>query len=94
LDHFEFNFYKSGYWNDGFTVPCHCWFLRPVYSKYLLRFNSQEDWVMWLLIFQQKPKIFLSTKPLALYRVLLGEPMQKDFDETLLTIRYLKPFKG
>jgi hypothetical protein len=57
-------------------------FKASLFKISLTRFNS-PNWVMWLLIFQQKPKIFLSTKPLALYRNLLGEPMQKDFDETL-----------
>ncbi|MFV8356770.1 glycosyltransferase family 2 protein [Flavobacterium sp. XS1P32] len=98
LDHFEFNFYNlARYWNDGFTVPCHCWFFKASLFQNISfpqDLTAQEDWVMWLLIFQQKPKIFYLQKPLALYR---RNPFGRTnaegfFDETLLAIRYLKPF--
>ena len=97
LDHFEFNFYNlARYWNDGFTVPCHCWFFKASLLQNIsfpLDLTAQEDWVMWLLIFQQKPKTFYLQNPLALYR---RNPFGRTnaegiFDETLLAIRYLKP---
>ena len=98
LDHFEFNFYNlARYWNDGFTVPCHCWFFKASLLQnvsFPLDLTAQEDWVMWLLIFQQKPKTVYLKKPLAFYR---RNPFGRShiggfFDETLLAIRYLKPF--
>lgn len=98
LDHYEFNFYNlARYWNDGFTVPCHCWFFKASLFQNIsfpLDLTAQEDWVMWLLIFQQKPKTFYLQKPLAFYRRNpFGRTNVKGFfDETLLAIRYLKPF--
>ena len=98
LDQFEFNFYNlARYWNDGFTVPCHCWFFKASLFQnvsFPLELTAQEDWVIWLLIFQQKPKTVYLKKPLALYR---RNPFGRThvegfFDETLLAIRYLKPF--
>ncbi|MFV8354043.1 glycosyltransferase family 2 protein [Flavobacterium sp. XS2P14] len=98
LDHFEFNFYNlARYWNDGFTVPCHCWFFKASLFENMsfpLDLTAQEDWAMWLLIFQQKPKTFYLQKPLALYRLNPNGRIQTGdfFDETLQAIHYLKEF--
>ena len=98
LDHFEFNFYNlARYWNDGFTVPCHCWFFKASLFQnvsFPLDLTAQEDWVMWLLIFKQKPKTFYLQKPLALYRLNPNGRIQTGyfFNETLEAIHYLKGF--
>lgn len=98
LDHFEFNFYNlARYWNDGFTVPCHCWFFKASLFENMsfpLDLTAQEDWAMWLLIFKQKPKTFYLQKPLALYRLNPNGRIQTGdfFDETLQAIHYLKEF--
>ena len=98
LEKFEFNFYNlARYWNNGFTIPPHCWFfkaslLKNIYFPVIL--TAQEDWVMWLLLFKDSPKTIYVNKQLAFYRINPNGRTQTGgfFDETLQAIAYLKPF--
>ena len=94
---FEFTFYNlARYWNDGFTIPIHCWFFKACLFhnvKFPVGLTAQEDWVMWLTIFSKAPKTFYVSKPMAFYRI-NPEGRTKTrgfFDETLQAINYLKP---
>ena len=98
LGDFEFNFYNlARYWNDGFTIPIHCWFFKSSLLENIefpLGLTAQEDWVVWLRVFQKLPKTFYVSQALALYR---SNPDGRTktrgfFDETLLAIHYLKPY--
>lgn len=98
LGDFEFNFYNlARYWNDGFTVPVHCWFFKVDLLKdikFPVGLTAQEDWVTWLRIFQKCPKTFYVSQSLAFYR---SNPNGRTktggfFDETLEAIHFLKPF--
>jgi glycosyltransferase involved in cell wall biosynthesis len=98
IEDFEFTFYNlARYWNDGFTVPIHCWFFKASLFNNILfpvGLTAQEDWVVWLRIFQKTPKTYYVSRPLAFYRY-NPEGRTKTggfFDETLQAIRYLKPF--
>lgn len=97
LEDFEFNFYNlARYWNDGFTVPIHCWFFKASLLENIqfpAGLTAQEDWVMWLLIFNKSPKTYYISKQLAFYR---SNPKGRTktegfFNETLKAINYLKP---
>lgn len=98
LKDFEFNFYNlARYWNNGFTVPIHCWFFKTDLLKdiyFPIGLTAQEDWVVWLRIFQKSPKTFYIPQQLALYRL---NPKGRTktsgfFYETLQAVHYLKPF--
>lgn len=95
LEKFEFNFNNiARYWNAGFTIPIHCFlFKRKVMSDYRfpVGITAQEDWVMWLQIYQNNPSTFFISLPLAYYRL---NPYGRTksgglFEETLLAIDYL-----
>lgn len=98
LADFEFNFYNlARYWNDGFTVPIHCWFFKAsLFEKiqFPVGLTAQEDWVMWLRIFQKSPKTFYISEQLAFYRINLEGRTKTEsfFNETLQAINFLKPF--
>lgn len=98
LADFEFTFYNlARYWNNGFTVPIHCWFFKASLLENIqfpVGLTAQEDWVMWLRIFQKSPKTFYIDQQLAFYR---SNPNGRTktggfFDETLQAIHFLKPF--
>lgn len=98
LEKFEFNFYNlARYWNDGFTVPIHCWFFRAALLKNIQfpeGITAQEDWVMWLRIFQNSPKTYYIPTPLAFYRI---NPNGRSntgglFNETLQAMNYMKHY--
>ncbi|REG98269.1 glycosyltransferase family 2 protein [Flavobacterium aquicola] len=98
LGDFEFSFYNlARYWNNGFTIPIHCW----VFNKSLLEniqfplgLTAQEDWVTWLRIFQKSPKTFYIPQQLAFYRINPKGRTQTGgfFNETLEAINFLKSF--
>jgi glycosyltransferase involved in cell wall biosynthesis len=98
LGDFEFNFYNlARYWNDGFTVPIHCWFFKASLLENIqfpVGLSAQEDWVMWLRIFQSSPKTFYISQQLAFYRNNLNGRTKTGsfFNETLQAINFLKPF--
>lgn len=98
LGNFEFNFYNlARYWNDGFTVPIHCWFFKADLLKNIqfpIGLTAQEDWVMWLRIFQKSPKTFYISQQLAFYRMNPKGRTKKAgfFNETLQAVHFLKPF--
>lgn len=98
LDDFDFNFYNlARYWNDGFTIPIHCWFFKSSLFKNIefpKSLTAQEDWAVWLRIFQEAPKTFYTSTPLAFYRRNpLGRTQNAGFfEETLRAIYYLKAF--
>lgn len=98
LGNFEFNFYNlARYWNNGFTIPIHCWFFKAGLLeniRFPVDLTAQEDWVMWLKIFQKSPKTFYIAQQLAFYR---SNPNGRTktggfFDETLQAIDILRPF--
>jgi len=98
LESFEFNFYNlARYWNDGFTIPIHCWFFKASLlenTRFPVGLTAQEDWVMWLRIFQKSPKTHYESKQLAFYRFNPNGRTKTGgfFNETLKAINYLKPF--
>ncbi|MEO5775559.1 MAG: glycosyltransferase family 2 protein [Flavobacterium sp.] len=98
LEKYEFNFYNlARYWNDGFTVPIHCWFFKAALLKDIQfpeGLTAQEDWVTWLRVFQNSPKTYYIPKQLALYR---KNPNGRTntavfFNETLQALDYMKQF--
>lgn len=98
LDNYEFNFYNlARYWNNGFTVPIHCWFFKASLFENIqfpVVLTAQEDWVVWLLVFKNSPKTVYIPKSHAFYRLNLEGRSQTSgfFDQTLQAIAYLKPF--
>jgi len=98
LEQFELSFYNlARFWNDGLTMPPHCWFFNAnllVGLSFPVGLTAQEDWVMWLKIFLQSPKTFYIEKHLALYRLNPNGRTQTGdfFSETLEAIHYLKGF--
>lgn len=59
------------FWNNSFTIPIHCGFFQAsLFSK--IRFqeglDAQEDWIMWVSVFNLVNKVIFIDKPLALYR--------------------------
>lgn len=98
LGDFEFNFYNlARYWNNGFTIPIHCWFFNAGLLKEIqfpVGLTAQEDWVVWLRIFQKSPKTFYISQQLAFYRM---NPKGRTktsgfFNETVQAVHFLKPF--
>ncbi|MBC5841438.1 glycosyltransferase family 2 protein [Flavobacterium sp. F-380] len=98
LASFEFNFENlARYWNDGFTIPIHCWlFKTDLFADVAFPdgLNAQEDWIVWLRIFKKSPKTFYIDKHLAFYRLNPNGRTQTGgfFNETLEAIHYLKEF--
>lgn len=98
LASFEFNFENlARYWNDGFTIPIHCWFFKADLFDAVIfpeGLTAQEDWIVWLRIFQKSPKTFYIDEQLAFYRLNpKGRTQIKGFfNETLEAIHYLKDF--
>ena len=98
IENFEFNFYNlARYWNNGFTIPIHCWFFNASLLEdiqFPIGLTAQEDWVTWLRIFQKSPKTFYISKQLAFYRnnIKGRTKIRGFFDETLDAIHFLKPF--
>lgn len=97
LEKFKFTFYNiARYWNDGFTIPIHCWLFNASLLKGLefpVGLTAQEDWVMWLKVFRKNPTVSYIEKPLALYRLNADGRTQTSsfFPETLAAIHELKP---
>lgn len=98
LENFEFNFFNlARYWNNGFTVPIHCWFFKADLFENIQfpeGLTAQEDWVTWLRIFLKSPKTFYIPEQLAFYRI---NPNGRTkvagiFNETLQAINFLKTF--
>lgn len=95
---FDFTFYNlARYWNDGFTIPIHCWFFKADLFDAVMfpeGLTAQEDWIVWLRIFQKSPKTFYIDKQLAFYRLNpKGRTQIKGFfNDTLKAIQYLKGF--
>jgi len=94
-------------WDSKFTFPPHCILI----SRKILgtcRFNeklkAKEDWVMWLNIFEKKPKVSFINKALVYYRIHsknmtkdsnhMIKNMEKSYSEILSDIdpRYLNDF--
>ena len=98
LGDFEFTFYNlARFWNDGFTVPIHCWFFEISLfenNRFPEGLTAQEDWVMWLKIFQKAPKTYYISSALAFYRInLLGRTQTSSFfEETIAAIQFMKPY--
>lgn len=67
-----FSFSKVLYnWDFEFNIPIHCGFFhKRVFENF--RFSetlgAKEDWIMWLCLFRNKPKIRFIDLPLAYYR--------------------------
>ena len=97
LSNFEFTFYNlARYWNDGFTIPIHCWFFKADLLKnnwFPEGLTAQEDWFMWLRIFQKNPKTYYVAQVLAFYRINLSGRTKTSgfFEETIAVIQLMKP---
>jgi glycosyltransferase involved in cell wall biosynthesis len=96
LKDYDFSFENiARFWNGGFTIPIHCFiFKRTIINK--LRFpvglSAQEDWTLWLQIYEQNPTTYYLDEVQAFYR---SNPMGRTqtsgfFNETLLALKYLK----
>ena len=98
LEKFDFTLYNlARYWNDGFTVPIHCWFFKASLLEDIQfpeGLTAQEDWVTWLRIFQKAPKTQYISKPLAFYRTNPNGRTNTSyiFEETLQAINYMKHY--
>ena len=97
LERYNFTFQNiARYLNAGFTIPIHCFFFkREVISnhRFPIGITAQEDWVMWLQIYQHNPKTYFTSETLAYYRF---NPFGRTnlgglFNETLLAVDYLNP---
>ncbi|WP_428225733.1 glycosyltransferase family 2 protein [Flavobacterium sp.] len=95
LNAYDFTFQNiARYWNSGFTIPIHCFFFkRDVIGdfRFPVGITAQEDWVMWLQVYQQNPKTYFRNEILAYYR---SNPLGRTntgglFEETLFAIDYL-----
>lgn len=95
LEKYEFTFQNvARYWNDGFTIPIHCFLFKYEVIKdyrFPIGITAQEDWVLWLQVYQENPKTYYLNEILALYR---SNPKGRTstgsiFNETLLAIDYL-----
>jgi len=67
-----FNFESLLYqWNEGFSIPIHCGFFEASLFE-SIRFpenlTAQEDWIVWVKLFEQGSKALFIDQPLALYR--------------------------
>jgi hypothetical protein len=73
LNYHLFNFESLLYkWNESFSIPIHCGLFEvSLFEK--IRFpenlTAQEDWIVWVKIFQTGCKVFFLDEPLALYRI-------------------------
>lgn len=68
-------------WDKRFTIPIHCaLFPSNLTVKYLFRedLKAKEDWVFWLQIFKNQPKVIFIDEPLAFYRENLAGMTRKD----------------
>ena len=96
LASYSFNFDSIvRYWNSGFTVPLHCFLTKRSYFDNIgfpSGLSAQEDWVIWVLIFQKNPTIYFLNESLALYRIHDSSrtSFRDVFPETLQAIRFLK----
>jgi len=68
-----FNFESLLYqWNESFSIPIHCGFFHHSLFEEI-RFpenmTAQEDWIVWVSLFQKGCKALFIDKPLALYRI-------------------------
>ena len=96
LEKYDFTFQNiARYWNAGFTIPIHCFFFKHEVIKahrFPIGLTAQEDWVMWLQIYQQNPKTYFLSETLAFYRSNPASRTQTGgfFNETLEAIHYLK----
>ncbi len=98
IEKFEFTFYNlARYWNNGFTVPIHCWFFKTTLFENIqfpLGLTAQEDWAVWLRIFQKEPKTIYIPQQLAFYRINPNGRTKTGgfFNETIEAVNYLKSF--
>jgi len=81
-------------WDNFFSIPIHCGFFAATLFEGF-RFNenlkAKEDWVMWVTLFKEDPKVVFLDLPLAFYRINLNGMtstlrMEADF---LLAYEYL-----
>jgi glycosyltransferase involved in cell wall biosynthesis len=95
IEKYNFTFQNiARYWNADFTIPIHCFFFkREVIGncRFPVGITAQEDWVMWLQIYESNPRTFFIPETLAYYR---SNPIGRTstgglFEETLLAIDYL-----
>ena len=95
LGNYDFNFNNiARYWNAGFTIPIHCFLFHResiIDYQFPTKITAQEDWAMWLQIYQNNPKTFFLNDVLVLYRYNPNSRTgQKGFfEETLQAINYL-----
>ncbi|WP_248723500.1 glycosyltransferase family A protein [Seonamhaeicola sp. ML3] len=72
LQNVKFDFENLLYkWNDTFSIPIHCGFFKSTLFQ-TVRFpenlTAQEDWIVWVKIFNEGAKAVFLNEPLVLYR--------------------------
>ena len=58
-------------WDSKFSIPIHCGLFKKVlFTNFLfpISLKAKEDWIMWICLFQKKPKFKFVDKPLSIYR--------------------------
>ncbi len=58
-------------WEDGFSIPIHCgFFSADLFQEFRFpeSIKSREDWIMWVFMFKDNPKIVYINQTLAFYR--------------------------
>ena len=72
-------------WDSKFSIPIHCGlFKKDLFENFLfpVSLNAKEDWIMWIYLFQNKPRFEFVDKPLAIYRK-NSQGMTKDWARML-----------
>ena len=58
-------------WDVKFSIPIHCGlFKKSLFTNFLFpdSLKAREDWIMWIYLFQNKPKFKFVDKQLSIYR--------------------------
>lgn len=72
-------------WDSKFSIPIHCGlFKKDLFEDFSfpVSLKAKEDWIMWIYLFQNKPKFEFVDKPLAIYRK-NSQGMTKDWARML-----------
>lgn len=83
-------------WDSKFSIPIHCGlFKKDLFANFSFpdSLRAKEDWIMWIFLFQKKPKFEFVDEPLSIYRK-NNQGMTKDWirmtRERLNAILYLE----
>lgn len=82
-------------WNDGFSIPIQTAFIKSTLLQNI-RFpehmTAQEDWIFWVNLFKNNPKVLFINQTLALYRLnMASRTMSRDMlEDQLKAYEYFK----